>query len=342
MQQRIGWGLIGASNIARMRVAGAIRDSAGGRLVAIASHDLELAQTFAREFNIPRAHGALEPLLADPQVAAVYVSSTNQHHCAQVLAAAAAGRHVLCEKPLALTLEAALTMASACREAGVLLATNHHLRNAVTLRAMQAEIARGTIGTPLTAFASQPAWVADSDWRRTNPAAGAGVCFDVLVHTADAMRFVLGREPVEACALGASSPAMAEGIYDVIAATYRFEGGTLAQLQADFRSPHGRSRLEIRGTEGALVGTDVLGKNPAHRGRVVRRTKSREEEVALESDESRYLRGIELFHAAVRGEGRPACSGADGIRSLAMILAAEQAAASGRTCSVSRAGLEFL
>ena len=88
-------------------------------------------------------------------------------------------------------------------------------------------------------------------------------------------------------------------------ATYRFEGGALAQLHADFHSPHGRSRLEVHGTEGSLVGTDVLGKNPAHRGRVVRRTKSREEEVAVESDDSRYLRGIELFHAAVRGEGAP-------------------------------------
>ena len=340
--KRIGWGLIGASNIARQRVAGAIRRSSDGALVAIASHDLKLARAFAKEFDIPRAHDTLAPLLSDPDVTAVYVSSTNQHHPRQVLAAAAAGMHVLCEKPLAITLEEALEMAKACRTAGVILATNHHLRNAVTLRAMREEVGRGAIGIPRAVFASHPAWVTDGDWRRTDADSGAGVCLDVLVHTADAVRFVLGHEPVEACALGASSPLMPPGgAYDLIMATYSFEGGALAQLYADFSAPHGRSRLEIHGTDGSLIGTDVLGKNPMHRGRVVRSEKGIETEIAVESDESRYQRGIDRFHAAVRGQGEPAASGVDGIRSLAMILAAEQAAASGRTVPVSRAGLEF-
>ena len=342
MTRRIGWGLIGASNIARQRVAGAIRRSSDGELVAIASHDLQLARAFAKEFDIPQAHDSLEPLLSDPAISAVYVSSTNQHHPRQVIAAAAAGRHILCEKPLAITLEEALEMAHACRKAGVLLATNHHLRNAVTLRAMREEIARGAIGTPRTVLASQPAWVSDRNWRRTDPASGAGVCLDVLVHTADAVRFVLGHEPLEACALGASSTMMPpDGGYDLIMATYRFEGGALAQLYADFSAPHGRSRLEVHGTEGSLVGTDVLGKGSTHRGRLVRSVKGSESEIAVESDDSRYQRGIELFHAAMRGDGAPAATGVDGIRSLAMILAAEQAASSGHTVPVSRAGLEF-
>jgi 1,5-anhydro-D-fructose reductase (1,5-anhydro-D-mannitol-forming) len=184
--------------------------------------------------------------------------------------------------------------------------------------------------------------VADSDWRRTDAASGAGVCLDVLVHTADAVRFVLAQEPLEACALGATSAVMPPGgAYDVIMATYRFEGGALAQLYADFNAPHGRSRLEVHGTEGSLIGTDVLGKGPAHRGRLVRSVKGTETEVAVESEDSRYQRGIEQFHAAIRGSGAPAATGVDGIRSLAMILAAEQAAASGRTVAVSRAGLEL-
>ncbi len=155
----------------------------------------------------------------------------------------------------------------------------------VTLRAMRAQIARGAIGTPRTVFASHPAWVADSDWRRTDASAGAGVSLDVLVHTADAVRFVLGQEPVEACALGASSPMMPPGgAYDLIMATYRFEGGALAQLCADFNAPHGRSRLEVHGTDGSLIGTDVLGKGPVHRGRVVLSSKGSESEIAVESE----------------------------------------------------------
>ena len=73
-------------------------------------------------------------MLADPAVKAVYISSTNELHCAQVLSAAAAGKHVLCEKPLALTVADAVAMADACGRAGVVMATNHHLRNAATHR----------------------------------------------------------------------------------------------------------------------------------------------------------------------------------------------------------------
>jgi 1,5-anhydro-D-fructose reductase (1,5-anhydro-D-mannitol-forming) len=272
----------------------------------------------------------------------VYVSSTNQHHHAQVLAAAAARRHVLCEKPLAMTLADAVDMARACQVAGVVLATNHHLRNAVTLRAMRDLVARGAIGTPAAVMASQPAYVAERDWRRVDAAAGAGVSYDVLVHTSDAVRFVLGQEPTQVAALGRSGSGMAAGVNDFIMATFRFDGGVIAQLHADFNSPHGRSRLEIHGSQGSLIGTDVLGKNSMYRGRVLLRREQHEDEVATESDESRYRRGIDLFNAAVRGHGRPACTGADGIRSLAMILAAEQAAASGRTVEVSDAGREFL
>jgi 1,5-anhydro-D-fructose reductase (1,5-anhydro-D-mannitol-forming) len=167
------------------------------------------------------------------------------------------------------------------------------------------------------------------------------VALDVLVHTCDTVRFVLGQEPVEVSALGRSGPGMAPGVLDFIMASFRFDGGAIAQLHADFNSPDALSRLEIHGPEGSLVGTGVLGKSAAHRGRVLLRRGGHEEEVAMESDDSRYQRGIELFLAAVGGHGRPVCSGADGIRALAMVLAAEQSAALGRTLAVSDAGLEF-
>jgi len=106
----IGWGLVGASNIARQRVARAIADSTRGELIAVMSHRLELANAFAAEFAIPQAFDSLQSVLGHPRVNAVYISSTNQHHHAQVLAAAAAGKHVLCEKPLATTLDDAIDM----------------------------------------------------------------------------------------------------------------------------------------------------------------------------------------------------------------------------------------
>jgi len=181
--------------------------------------------------------------------------------------------------------------------------------------------------------------VGEKEWRRDTPAAGSGVSFDVLVHGADAIRFILGQEPVEVCAMGRSGASMLNAVNDSIMASYRFDGGALASLYADFNAAQGRTRIEIHGPEGSLFGTDVLGKTPHFRGRVVLRRGDKEEEIAVESEHSRYLIGINRFNAAVLGRGQPACTGVDGLRSLAMILAAEAAAASGKTEQVSDAGL---
>ena len=141
--------------------------------------------------------------------------------------------------------------------------------------------------------------------------------------------------------MGRTSASMANAVNDSIMATYRFDGGALASLYADFNAPQGRTRMDIHGSKGSLFGFDVLGKTPDYRGRLVLRHDGREEELAVESDESRYLRGINQFNAAILGTGEPSCTGVDGIRSLAMILAAEAAARSGKTAKISSAGLDL-
>jgi 1,5-anhydro-D-fructose reductase (1,5-anhydro-D-mannitol-forming) len=336
----IGWGLVGASNIARQRVANAIAGSDRGAIVAVMSHRLELAKAFAAEFAVPHHFDSLRQLLQQPRLSAVYISSRNQFHHSQVLEAAAAGKHVLCEKPLATNLRDATEMVRACSAAGVVFGTNHHLRNSTTIRAMHDVVASGRIGAPLSAVVTQPVHVAEAEWRRNDPASGSGVSFDVLVHGADAIRYILGREPLEVCAMGRSSASMAGGVNDSIMTTFRFDGGALASLYADFNAAQGRTRIEIHGSEGSIYGSDVLGKTPHHRGRVVLRLEDQDQEIAVESPDSRYLLGINRFHDAMLGNGQPACSGLDGLRSLAMILAAEAAAASGKTESVSDAGLD--
>jgi 1,5-anhydro-D-fructose reductase (1,5-anhydro-D-mannitol-forming) len=304
------------------------------------SHDLELAETFAAEFAIPHHFDSLPNLLRDPLISAVYVSSRNQYHHAQVLEAAAAGKHVLCEKPLATTLRDAHEMVRACRAAGVVFATNHHLRNSTAIRAMRELVAGGRIGAPVSALVSQPVHVAETEWRRSEPAAGSGVSFDVLVHGADAIRYILGQEPLEVCAMGRSGASMAGGVNDSIMTAFRFDGGALASLYADFNAPQGRTRIEIHGSKGSIFGTDVLGKSSHYRGRVLLRLGDLDEEIAVESQESRYLMGINRFNDAILGEGPPASTGLDGLRSLAMILAAEVAASSGKTEPVSGVGLD--
>ena len=101
----VRWGLIGASNIARQYVIDAIRSQPNGQVVAVMSSSLDHAKSYAVENDIPAAYDDVGALLASHNVDAVYISSTNEKHHDQAIAAARAGKHVLCEKPLALTLE---------------------------------------------------------------------------------------------------------------------------------------------------------------------------------------------------------------------------------------------
>ncbi|WP_037455725.1 Gfo/Idh/MocA family protein, partial [Sinorhizobium fredii] len=141
----IRWGLIGASTIAREWVIGAIR-AAGGEVVSVMSSSEERGQAYAAENGIAKAVASLDDLVGDAGVDAVYISTTNELHHAQALAAIHAGKHVLCEKPLAMNLNDGCEMVLKACEAGVVIGTNHHLRNAATHRAMREAIAAGRIG----------------------------------------------------------------------------------------------------------------------------------------------------------------------------------------------------
>ena len=147
---KLRWGLIGASTIAAEHMIGAFRAN-GGEAVAVMSTNADRAATYAKKHGIAHATTSLKELVESKDVDAVYISTTNELHRDQVFAAAAAGKHVLCEKPLALTLTDARAMVAECRKRGIVMGTNHHLRNAATHRAMRDAIKAGSIGKPLFA-----------------------------------------------------------------------------------------------------------------------------------------------------------------------------------------------
>lgn len=195
------WGLIGASTIAREWMIGAIR-ATGGDVVSVMSSSAERGRKYADDHGIAKAVTSLDDLVNDPAIDAVYISTTNELHRDQALAAAKAGKHILCEKPLAMSLDDARAMVQAAEDAGVVLATNHHLRNAATHRAMREAIKAGRIGTPLAARVFHAVYLPPhlQGWRLEKPEAGGGVILDITVHDADTLRFVLDTNPVEAIA----------------------------------------------------------------------------------------------------------------------------------------------
>ena len=331
-----GWGLIGASTIAARHMVQAIRAQAGHQVVAVASRSAARASAFAREHGIEGAVDSVDALLANPAVHCVYVSSTNEQHHAQVLAAAAAGKHVLCEKPLALSLADAREMVQACRAAGVVLGTNHHLRNAATHRKLRELVQGGAIGRPLFArvFHAVKLPAELQGWRIANPQAGGGVILDIAVHDADTLRFILGAEPVEAVGLTQSTALAQQGLEDGLMAVLRFDNGVLAQLHDAFTVQHAGTGLEIHGERGSLIGRDVMTQRPV--GDVVLRTAEGESSVPLHHEDL-YQRSVAAFCAALRGEGQPAATGEDGVRSLATALAIAEACRSGRAVRIDAA-----
>jgi len=330
MTNPVRWGLLGATTIAREWMIGAIRTE-GGDIVSIMSANAERGRDYAAAQGIPHATTSLDDLLG--RVDAVYVATTNELHHVQVLAAADAKRHILCEKPLALTLADARAMVATCREAGVVLATNHHLRNAATHRAMREAIAQGRIGRPLFARVFHAVQLPPhlQSWRIKDPATGAGVVLDITVHDADTLRFVLGEEPETVVAMVQRS-GLGEGeIEDGVMGTIRFHSGLLAQFHDAFTVGFAKTGFEVHGSAGSLIGADCMTQAPV--GTVLLRTATGEELLNLDH-ENLYRRSVRAFQSAIRGEGAPAASGEDGIRSMAVAIAALEAAKSGCETSI--------
>jgi 1,5-anhydro-D-fructose reductase (1,5-anhydro-D-mannitol-forming) len=328
MSQALRWALIGASTIAAQHMIGAMRLN-GGEVVAVMSASADRAKAFAAAHGIARASADLAAFVADPGIDAVYISTTNDLHRDQLLAAARAGKHVLCEKPLALNLADARAMVAACREHGVVMGVNHHLRNAATHRAMREAILQGRIGRPLFARVFHAVYLPATlqGWRIDKPEAGGGVALDITVHDADTLRFVLEDEPQSVSAMVSRSGMGRDGLEDGVMGVLRFSSGLLAQFHDAFTTRYAQTGFEVHGEEGSLIGRDCMTQAP--KGEVLLRTAAGEESLAV-VHEDLYARSVRLFQDAVAGRGAPAATGEDGVRSLAVALATLEAARSAR------------
>jgi 1,5-anhydro-D-fructose reductase (1,5-anhydro-D-mannitol-forming) len=333
-QEELRWALIGASDIAKTRMIKAINSQPNSRVAAVFSSNADRAKAYAAENKIPKAYDNLKTLLDDPQIDVVYISTTNDLHRDQALAAAAAGKHILCEKPLALSLNDARQMLKAAEAANVVLGTNHHLRNAVTHRTLRRLIKEGAIGKPLAARVFHAVYLPPrlQGWRLSRPEAGGGVILDITVHDTDTLRFVLDSEVEDVIARSATQGLATGGMEDAVMGVMYFRDGVLAQFHDAFTVKHAPTGLEIHGTEGSLFAVNVMTQDPV--GRVVLRRDSEETEIKLDPPEDLYEHSIRHFNQAVLTGTQPFATGADGLRSLAVALAVLESSKSGRRTPV--------
>lgn len=332
----VRWGMIGIGTIGREWMATAIANQPDGELVAVASSDPARASAFAAERGIPKAHATVDDLLNDEGIDAVYISTTNEWHKPQTLAAVAAGKHVLCEKPLAMNLADADEMVAASRAAGVVMGTNHHLRNAATHRKLREMVASGAVGHVQAARVFHAIFLPPhlQSWRVTTKESGGGVIFDITVHDADSIRFILDDEIEEVAAMIANQGMATVDLEDAVMGVMRTRKGILVQFHDAFTAKHPFTGIEIHGAEGSLYGRDIMTQRPV--GTITLRRDGVEEPIEVQH-ENLYERSVRQFNAAVRGNSEPAATGEDGVKSLAVAVAVKQAAQSG--CSVAVASV---
>ncbi|ACB94276.1 Gfo/Idh/MocA family protein [Beijerinckia indica] len=326
MTKTVGWGLIGASNVAREWIIDAIRAQPDNEIVTVLSSDNDRAANYAAENNIPHHCTQLEALLSDDRIDAVYISTTNELHKQQALAAAAAGKHILCEKPLALSLNDARDMIDACRRAGVIMATNHHLRNAATHHEIRRMLRDNVIGKPLFIRVFHANYLPPhlQGWRVNN--AGGGVILDSTIHDIDTLRFLLDAEPVSVTAMTQSALFTAGDQEDGVMAIVRFDNGAIAQIHGAYSVKVAPGGIEIYSTDKAIVARNVMSQRAI--GQVFLRDAEGEHEIPI-VHENLYHRALRAFNKALRKEGEPAATGEDGLRSLAVALAIKEAAQTG-------------
>jgi len=320
------WGLVGASTIAAEHMLGALR-GAGQDVVVVHSGTAKRAGDYAQAQGIAAFGTDLAAILDDPRIGAVYISSTNEKHRGQALAAIAAGKHVICEKPLAMTVAEASEMVAAAKAHGVTFATNHHLRCSGSHRAVRDLIASGRVGRVLSLRLFHAAHLPQAlrGWRIDNPDAGGGVIPDITVHDADVARFLTGENPVSVVAEMTAS-GMGKGVEDSVMSVWTMPSGAMVMAHESFTHPFAGSGLEVHGTEGSIFATGVMTQQPV--GEIVLVTAKGREAVPYPKHDL-YGQAVADFLAAVESHGRPAADGRDGIASLAVALAVRTAAQTG-------------
>ncbi len=237
------WGILSAGRIAR-RFASALADSETEQVVAIAARDADRATAFANEYGIGRAYGDYMQLLNDPEVEAVYNALPNSLHATWSIAALQAGKHVLCEKPLATTLADGLAMVAAAQANRRLLMEAFMYRFHPQTVAVQQLLAEGVIGEVQQVRGSFAFLLDDPTNIRLHPDLGGGALYDIGCYPLSYARMVFGLRPQQASAFVVGTPIDLE-----LSGLLNFGYGRCAAIHCSFRSAWNQ-RIEIIGDAG--------------------------------------------------------------------------------------------
>jgi 1,5-anhydro-D-fructose reductase (1,5-anhydro-D-mannitol-forming) len=328
------WGLIGASDIASYAIIPALRTT-GQEIVAVSSGNRAWADEYATTHNIESVADSFTELIARDDIDAVYISSTNEKHHDQVIAAAQGGKHILCEKPLATNLSDAVDMVLACDSAGIVFATNHHMPASAAHQTIKRLVADGSIGKVLSVRVQFGTYLAERlrTWRLTDPKAGAGAVFDLGAHSASLIRNAIGGQAKSIVAINTVQGEWETSAEDASMSVMDWDGNVLVQTHEAFTIPFGPRDFQVLGSEGALVGIGIVGGND---GDLLLVDKEGTRAVDVGERVNFYVNTVEHFVAAVAGEGEPIVDGRGGVATLAVALSELESARTGERVTVPR------
>jgi xylose dehydrogenase (NAD/NADP) len=322
----LNWGLLSTARINSALIP-PLQVSRRNHLLAVASRTQEAADRYAREQKIPRAYGTYEALLADPEIDVIYNPLPNHLHAEWTIKAVEAGKHVLCEKPLALSVEEVDAMQSAARKHGRVVAEAFMYRHHPQTLKVQELVKSGSLGTLKLIRGSFSFVLSRAGDVRLDPAMGGGSIWDVGCYPISYARTIVGAAPLEVFGWQVTGPT---GIDETFVGQMRFDHDIYAQFDSSFVVPF-HAFMEIVGSEGTLSIPDPF--KPETDSKIYLTRDDKTETIKIKGQEL-YLGEVEDMADAILLGREPRISLEDSRLNVAVICALLESACSGKPVSI--------
>jgi predicted dehydrogenase len=329
MTKKVKWGVLGVANIAVKKVIPGMQRGAWSEVTAIASRDLAKAESAARQLNIPRSYGSYEELLQDPEIEAIYNPLPNNLHVEWTIKAAQAGKHVLCEKPISMTVAEAIPLLQTRNETGVKIQEAFMVQTHPQWVSVLAMIRAGRIGEVRSVVGYFSYNNQDPNNIRNKPETGGGGLMDIGCYMIFFSRLIFSNEPKRVVSLIEEHPATKTDV--ITSAILDFVGGHSIFTCSTRLTPY--QRVQIIGTRGRIEVQIPVNSPPDQAVKVVIDDGSDLAGGAIETIEfapvDQYTIQGDLFSEAIRNKTDVALSLEDSIRNMAVIEAIVKSARSG-------------
>lgn len=311
------WGILGCGNVAEHKGGPPLYTVQDSELIAVMRRDRTKAETFAERHGAKRVYIDVDELLSDSDINAVYIATPPNLHCEQTIRAAHFGKHVLCEKPMAMNVDECQRMVDACKDAGVALMVAYYRNFFPNVEKMKSLMDDGAIGDVVLARINCTGYYNPNredlkNWRINREISGGGVLMDIGSHRISLLEYLMG--DIESVSGYADSVNLDIPVDDSAILAFRFENGTHAVANINWNVGVSRDDVEVFGTKGSLKCS------PLNSGNLLLETKA-EGKVELNQTPLTHTHTglVEDFVKHLK-TGKPIrCSGESGLKTNAVI-----------------------